>query len=162
MGKGLEEKKLSYELVVKFSSVKELVEKLRLLLSELEEQLAVGEREGKPIKVLCDETIRRLGERLLMLSSSPLEVYEASSSISSEVTIRGVKYVPVQEDLDILRKAQELGAILITGDKRLARTAEAQGVKVIYIPPSGVASADHYAMEVLKRLEEKLSRGSKP
>jgi len=150
---------LSYRLVVEFSTVEELVRKLRALLSELEGRAEASARRRGPVRVLCDETVRRLGERLLAVSPLELEVYEANSSISEEVVIGGVRHVPVSGDLDIVRRAKELGAVLVTGDKRLARTAEAQGIRVVYLPPAGAASAEHYAMEVARRLERVVSSG---
>lgn len=156
-----------YRLVIEFSDLRDLKEKLSKLLKELEslgksEEVAKSGEE-KEVVVLFDETVRdvgliasKIGEDLGMR----VRVYEASSSISDVVQTEEVVRIPVKDDIDVLRWAKKLGAVLITGDRKLARTAEAYGVKVVYLPPSGVISKEHYVIEALKRVRELIEKRS--
>jgi len=148
-----------YRLVVKFRDLEDLVKKLEGLLEELR-GAERGHREEKMHKravLLFDETVRKAGSLAIRVARDmgfEVEAYEASSSIGRETVIDGVKIVPVADDLDVLKWARRLNAILITGDKRLAKTAEVYGVKTVYLPPAGVMSREHYVMEVMKKVKK--------
>ncbi len=149
-----------YQLVITFSSIEELKRRLRELLEQLEGRSTIQTVPAcvqQKIKVLCDESVRKLGSLLTRLAADrgiQLEVYEVDSSIDREVEIDGVTHVPVKDDLDVLRVASRLKAILVTGDKKLAETAKAYGTQVIYIPPSGVISKEDYALKTIEKLTE--------
>ncbi len=149
-----------YQLVITFSNIDELKRKLRELLEQLEGK---GTVQSTPagvqykVRVLCDESVKKLGSLLVRLAADrgiQLEVYEVDSSIDREVEVDGVAHVPVKDDLDVLRVASRLKAILVTGDKKLAETAKAYGIQVIYIPPSGVISKEDYALKTIEKLVE--------
>ena len=156
---------MSYRLVIRFDSVEELIEKLGRILAELRGAvLQEGAKSGRRAALLFDETVRGAGSLALRLAKEmgfDAVVYEVSSSIREGAEIDGVRLVPVKDDLDVLRKAEELGAILITGDKRLARTAKVYGIRVVYHPPAGVESKEHYVIEVMKKVKEMLKKGVK-
>jgi len=149
-----------YQLVITFSSIEELKRKLRELLEQLESGSHVATTSAlstQRVRVLCDESVRKLGSLLMRLAADRgilLEVYEADSSVDKEVEMDGVVHVPVRDDLDVLRAASRLKAILVTGDKKLAETAKAYGIQVIYIPPSGVISKEDYALKTIEKLIE--------
>lgn len=154
---------MSYRLVIEFDSIEELIQKLKKILSELESRQHYSTEfrsevsENNYITLLIDENVRKVGELVKKLANDEgirVKVYEVDSSISSEVRIGDVTYLPIKDDVDVLRWAKKLNAILVTGDKRLANTAIAYGLQVIYIPPSGVISKEHYAIEVVKKVKE--------
>ncbi len=157
-----------YKLVIEFSDFRDLREKLRELLRELE-ALSLSEAPSekgseREVVVLFDETVRDVGVIASRISEDlgmRVRVYEVSSSISEVVQTENVVKVPAKGDIDVLRWAKKLGAVLVTGDRKLARTAEAYGVKVVYLPPSGVISKEHYVIEALKRVKERMERSSK-
>ncbi len=157
-----------YRLVIEFRDLEDLRKKLEDLLNQLNalkrgsEVPNVEEVARREIVVLFDETVRDVGDIARRIGEDlglELKVYEASASIDRVLEIEGVAKVPVKDDLDVLRWAQKLGAILVTGDRRLARTAETYGIKVVYLPPSGVVSKEHYVLEALKRVKEMVSQG---
>ncbi len=148
-----------YRLTIVFKDVEDLKRKLRELLDQLERsepRAEAPQQRSGVLRVLFDETVKDVGsiaKRVAREMGMELEVYEVSSSISEPVKSGDSTKVPVSDDLDVLTWSRRLGAILVTGDKKLARTAEAYGVKVVYLPPSGVASKEHYVIEALKRIK---------
>ncbi len=147
-----------YRLEIEFEDLCDLLEKLEKLVNELRSVCSTRSREElKEISILFDETVKKVGSiarRIAEDMGMRIKVYEASSSIDNEIEVEGITMVPAKDDLDVLRWAKKLDAILITGDKRLAQTAEAYGVKAIYMPPSGVVSKEHYVLEALKKVKE--------
>jgi len=89
-----------------------------------------------------------------------IEVYEVDSGIDREMTRDGVPVLPIRDQLDVQRYARNLGAIIVTGNKRLAKLAEVYGVEAVYLPPAGTVSKEHYVIEALKRVKELAARST--
>ena len=154
-----------YKLIIEFRDVEDLKRKLQELLQQLGEtpraEAPVAQRApGGRIPIVFDETVRDVGSiarRVARDLGMDVEVYEVSTSVT-EVSRGGESVkLPIKDDLDVLTWARKLGAILVTGDKKLARTAETYGVKVVYLPPSSVVSKEHYVIEALRRVKEIVS-----
>ncbi len=147
---------MPYRLVIEFETVQELKEKLRKLLQELDTSTASPSQSlNIKVRVVCDETVRKIGNLLVRLGKErglDLEVYEIDSATDTEYTLDGVTYLPARDDLDVLRHVRNLDAILVTGDKKLATTARAYGLQVIYLPPANVHSKEDYALRVIEEV----------
>ncbi len=147
---------MPYRLVIEFENIQELKNKLRKLLQELEHLKPEQDSASvAKVRVICDETVRKLGQLLVKLGRDrglELEVYEIDSATDETYRIDDVTYIPAKDDLDILKHTKNLDAILVTGDKRLAMTAKTYGLKVVYIPPSNVHSKEDYALRVIEEV----------
>ncbi|NPA96007.1 MAG: hypothetical protein GXO32_00210 [Crenarchaeota archaeon] len=155
-----------YKLIIEFRDIEDLRRKLAELLQQLgesprlEARVATATPSTGPrgrVPIVFDETVRDVGsiaKRVARDFGIDVEVYEVSTSVT-EVSRGGEStLLPIKDDLDVLTWARKLGAVLVTGDKKLARTAETYGVKVVYLPPSSVVSKEHYVIEALKRVRD--------
>ncbi|RLE57170.1 MAG: hypothetical protein DRJ40_02295 [Thermoprotei archaeon] len=138
------------------SELEDFVRRLRLVSS-----CSCTSSGGLCARVLCDETLRKLGGLLVRIARDhglKLEVFEVCSGISDRYCADGVTYLPVKDDLDVLKYARELGAILVTGDRKLAEGAKTLGIPVIFKPPSAAPSKEVYAIEVFEEIKKFLKR----